>query len=226
MNLFINDMHIVLKPQTEDVNASDFEIILDLKESIIKYNNLRGVILIQNAQEKDVRELLQLTLEHKFEQIKRIELRVSNFKVVKRMVKGSFKILKAAGGLVKRKNSEELLLMYRLGKWDFPKGKLDAGEKFRAAALREVEEECNVKVRIREKIGTTWHNYTMGRTQILKKTRWFAMDCLDESKMKPQKSESIEELAWMQDPQIEASLQNSYESIRCVYQDYKESLSK
>lgn len=226
MNLFINDMHIVLKPQIEEVKTADFEVVLDLKKSIIKYNNLRGVVLIDNAHEKDVRELLQLALGHKFEQIKRIELRVSNFRVVKQMVKSSFKILKAAGGLVQRKGSEELLLMYRLGKWDFPKGKLDAGEKFKAAALREVEEECNVKVRLKEKIGTTWHNYTMGRTQILKKTRWYLMDCIDESKMKPQKSESIEKLAWMLHPEIEESLQNSYESIRSIYQDYRASLSK
>jgi ADP-ribose pyrophosphatase YjhB (NUDIX family) len=226
MNLFINGMHIVLKPQIEEVDTTIFEVVLDLKETIIKYNNLRGNILIKNAQEKDVQELLQLALGHKFEQIDCVELRVSDFKVVKQMVKNSFKILQAAGGLVKRKNTEEFLLMYRLEKWDFPKGKLDSGEKFKAAALREVEEECNVKVKSKEKICTTWHNYTMGRTQILKQTRWYLMDCLDESKMKPQKSESIEELAWMEDTQIMESLKNSYESIRYVYEAYKDSLFK
>ncbi len=224
MNLFINDMHIVLKRQEATYDATLFDVVLDLKQSIIKYNNLRGTVLIINAQQKDVQELLKLALGHKFEQINCVTLMVTNFEAVKQMVKGSFKILQAAGGLVKKADAAAFLLMYRLKKWDFPKGKLDEGEKFKAAALREVEEECNVKVKIVKRICTTWHNYTQGRTQILKQTRWYLMDCTDESKMKPQVSEDIERLEWIAEDKVSEQLMDTYASIRFVYQAYKDSL--
>ncbi len=224
MNLFINDMHIVLKRQEANYEVTLFDVVLDLKQQIIKYNNLRGTVLIINAQQKDVQELLKLALGHKFEQINCITLIVNDFEAVKQMVKGSFKILQAAGGLVKKADAAAFLLMYRLKKWDFPKGKLDEGEKFKAAALREVEEECNVKVKLAKRICTTWHNYTLGRTQILKQTRWYLMDCIDESKMKPQTSENIERLEWVAEDKVAEQLVDSYASIRFVYQAYRNSL--
>jgi len=45
-----------------------------------------------------------------------------------------------AGGLVTNENNE-LLMIFRRGKWDLPKGKADEGETVEACALREVEEE-------------------------------------------------------------------------------------
>ena len=49
-----------------------------------------------------------------------------------------FKVIEAAGGLVKNKNNE-LLFIRRMGKWDLPKGKIEKGESLEQAALREVE---------------------------------------------------------------------------------------
>lgn len=54
------------------------------------------------------------------------------------------KFILAAGGLVKN-TEDQWLLIFRLGKWDLPKGKLENGETPEAAALREVEEECGIK---------------------------------------------------------------------------------
>ena len=62
--------------------------------------------------------------------------------------------LRAAGGLVWRRVSTglELLLIRRDrhggNEWSLPKGKLDPGEGFEEAALREVEEETGVRARI------------------------------------------------------------------------------
>src|SRR5690606_16124356 len=60
-------------------------------------------------------------------------------------IKEKHKIIKAAGGLVK--NGEgDYLFIFRLGKWDLPKGKVESHEKMREAAVREVEEECGLKI--------------------------------------------------------------------------------
>ena len=111
-------------------------------------------------------------------------------------------------------------MIYRLKKWDLPKGKLDKGENHRLAAKREVEEECNVKVEVQEKICTTWHTYTMKRRQILKKTVWYTMDIVKHDKMKPQIEEDIEEVRWMSPKEVYHALQHSYKSISFVFDAY------
>ena len=57
----------------------------------------------------------------------------------------NFRIIHAAGGIV-RNEQEAILMIYRLDKWDFPKGKVEAGEQYAEAAIREVEEETGLKV--------------------------------------------------------------------------------
>ena len=51
----------------------------------------------------------------------------------------------AAGGVVVRDGRVLLVHRPRYDDWSFPKGKLDAGESFEDAALREVEEETGVR---------------------------------------------------------------------------------
>jgi 8-oxo-dGTP pyrophosphatase MutT (NUDIX family) len=52
-------------------------------------------------------------------------------------------IIKAGGGIVVNEQNE-VLLIYRRGKWDLPKGKLDDGETIEECALREVKEETGL----------------------------------------------------------------------------------
>ncbi len=65
-------------------------------------------------------------------------------------VRDSEATVRAAGGLVWRRGPAgwELLLIRRdrhgANEWSLPKGKLDAGESYLEAALREVEEETGV----------------------------------------------------------------------------------
>ena len=82
------------------------------------------------------------------------------------------------GGVVKNK-SDEILFIYRMKKWDLPKGKLDKGETIKDCAKREVEEETMVDVECKEKITSTWHTYTRNKKYVLKKTTWFRMDSVD-----------------------------------------------
>lgn len=89
------------------------------------------------------------------------------------------KMIEAAGGIVINKD-DKILFIYRLGKWDLPKGKLEPNEKLDEAALREVEEETGLKELVLENfVNTTFHIYKEKKDgkeiRILKATHWFKM---------------------------------------------------
>ncbi len=63
----------------------------------------------------------------------------------------------AAGGLIYRKNDSEapeVVMIYRWGKWDLPKGKREKNESIADCAAREVSEELGIK---RPKLSGNWH---------------------------------------------------------------------
>jgi len=78
-----------------------------------------------------------------------------------REMRRKFMVIKAAGGIVFNE-ANEILFIYRKQKWDLPKGKLDLQERTRDAAVREVEEECGIKVdECGDKLCKTWHVYEL-----------------------------------------------------------------
>lgn len=111
-------------------------------------------------------------------------------------------------------------MIYRMKKWDLPKGKKEKGETYRETAVREVEEECNITVKLGKRICTTWHTYTMNKRAMLKKTKWYLMEIQDEAKMKPQASEDIEDVRWMSQKEVYHALQHSYKSINYVFEQF------
>jgi 8-oxo-dGTP pyrophosphatase MutT (NUDIX family) len=111
--------------------------------------------------------------------------------------------------------------MYRRKKWDLPKGKLDKGENSKEAAVREIEEETGVKAVISDKVCTTWHTYSLNNSRILKKTKWYVLDCTDDSSMRPQLDEQIEKLTWLTQVEGQAILVNSFSSIRYVVESLR-----
>jgi 8-oxo-dGTP pyrophosphatase MutT (NUDIX family) len=139
-------------------------------------------------------------------------------KELKTFVKSRFLIVKAAGGVVTKK--QKVLLIHRLGKWDFPKGKFDKGETPEQCAKREVEEECSVKVRPGAHICTTWHTYTQNRRSILKKTYWYQMACTNDAGMKPQQEEGIDDIKWFSEIEAKTALIDSYPSMRYLLKKY------
>jgi 8-oxo-dGTP diphosphatase len=75
----------------------------------------------------------------------------------------------AAGGIVLRRQQPPLIAVVRLRKrdeWVLPKGKLDAGEMPRAAAMREVLEETGHDVSVHEFLGTLVYE-SGGRSRIV-----------------------------------------------------------
>ena len=61
----------------------------------------------------------------------------------------------AAGGIVVRDGRVLLVHRPRYDDWTFPKGKLDAGESFEDAAVREVEEETGVRCSLGRELAST-----------------------------------------------------------------------
>jgi mutator protein MutT len=104
-----------------------------------------------------------------------------------------FKIIEAAGGIVKNEN-EEVLMIYRMGYWDLPKGKIEKGESREEAAIREVQEETGIQsVDLQELIHTTYHTYKSKKgKKILKVSYWYTMETSD-SDLIPQAEEGIEQ---------------------------------
>ncbi len=124
-----------------------------------------------------------------------------------------FKIIEAAGGLVQNEEGKWLFI-FRNGKWDLPKGKIEKGEKVKTAAIREVEEECGIsKLQIVKELSSTYHTYFMEEKQVLKRTYWFEMTCADTSALVPQVEEGITDVQWLAKSEFKKVKTNTYESI-------------
>jgi 8-oxo-dGTP pyrophosphatase MutT (NUDIX family) len=125
-----------------------------------------------------------------------------------------YTILKAAGGVVINKQTNKLLMIFRNGKWDLPKGKIESGEEADVAAVREVYEETGIgELKLSKQIKTSFHTYPYKDTVILKKTYWFLMSSTDISAPVPQTEEGIVEARWMDKAEIRKAMKNAYSSI-------------
>lgn len=144
----------------------------------------------------------------------------ADYKKVTTDFKAHFEVIEAAGGVVMK--ADRVLFMKRLGKWDLPKGKIDKGEDYQMAAIREIMEECGVKAKVIYKIGCTWHTFTQAdKSHKLKKTVWFAMECLNDNNKAPQEEEGITKVKWTKYENIEKKLLNSYASIVHIYRKFE-----
>ena len=127
-------------------------------------------------------------------------------------LKQQFTLINAAGGLVKNSQSEYLFI-FRRGKWDLPKGKLDEGEDFETAAIREVQEECGIThIELGDLYHLSYHIYEENNDWILKQTNWYLMKS-EEKNLIPQLEEGITQTAWLAINQFEKVRENTYASI-------------
>jgi len=128
-----------------------------------------------------------------------------------------YKELDAAGGLVEN-TAGDVLLIYRNGLWDLPKGKLEEGESPEEGALREVKEECGIEnLSLGNHILDTFHTYHLGGFRILKRTFWYYMKSSDQNFV-PQQEEGIEKVKWVPIKDLDWTSYKTYPSIELVFQ--------
>lgn len=133
------------------------------------------------------------------------------------------KTIVAGGGLVVN-NEQELLMIFRRGKWDLPKGKLDPGETIEACAVREIKEETGLReVILDRKLSITHHTYfdTYLQEEVIKETHWFLMQAPGKQPLVPQTEEDITEIKWVAAREREECLANSYETIVSVIREWE-----
>jgi 8-oxo-dGTP diphosphatase len=111
---------------------------------------------------------------------------------------GSSYEVEAAGGVVTREGAEglEVLLVHRprYDDWSLPKGKLEAGESFERAALREIEEETGIACSLGPELEPATYEDHKGRSKIV---RWYRMapETTDMGAFEP--NDEVDEIRWL-----------------------------
>lgn len=218
MIIFINDIPVTIFKADEQPDAGRINNTIDASVEPITPAKMIHHVWIMNVSENDFDVILSFLNSKVPINLLSLSITVLNYSGIKSFLKSRFKVVKAAGGLIRKK--DKFLMIYRMKKWDLPKGKKEKNEKFKQTAVREVQEECNVDVKLGKKVCTTWHTYTMNKHAMLKKTRWYVMDCTDDSRMRPALEEDIEETRWMSSKEVYHALEHSYKSIRYVFECY------
>jgi 8-oxo-dGTP diphosphatase len=97
----------------------------------------------------------------------------------------------AAGGLVLRDGEIAVVHRPRYDDWSLPKGKLDPGEDFAQAALREVEEETGLRCKLGRALGDATYRDRRDRQKLV---RYFEMTP-DEGEF--ERNDEVDELRWL-----------------------------
>lgn len=131
--------------------------------------------------------------------------------------------IRAAGGIVKGvgRNKGKIAVIRRRryeGEIALPKGKLEAGEDEKAAALREVWEETGIKAEMRGHAGET--RYSVGGRP--KTVTYFLMEALDDTVTQPEDSPEIDSVEWLSPADAIAALSHAEDKklIERVFADH------
>ncbi len=190
------------------VFVKDIPIILSTEEKIGKqYTNIplklaRFKRLVGKINDG---ELLYINLYHK------------NAEKLERFLRKKLPVVEAAGGMVFN-GKKEILFIRRNKKWDLPKGKVEKGETYEEAAIRETIEETGVKnLEIRRFIMKTYHVFQRNEKFKLKITYWYEMYSDYDGELIPEPYEGIKKVRWKNFEKSQKALQDSYENIKLLF---------
>lgn len=157
----------------------------------------------------------------KTDRFDKIVLHHEDLKLLWKHFKSLFKIIEAAGGIVKNED-DEILFIFRRGFWDLPKGKIESNETKKQAALREVEEETGVEGLILiKKIVKSYHVYKLkSGKRALKKSHWYLMNA-KKQELIPQEEEDIVKAEWKKPYAFLNKKPLIYQNIADVMDEFK-----
>ena len=122
--------------------------------------------------------------------------------------------VEAAGGVVVRSagGDPEVLLVHRprYDDWTLPKGKLDGGESFEDAALREVWEETGLRCTLGRELQDTEYRDNKGRPKVVR--YWLMAPDSEPGAFEP--NDEVDEVRWV--ALEEAAVQLTYDRDRDV----------
>ncbi|MCO6463013.1 MAG: NUDIX domain-containing protein [Saprospiraceae bacterium] len=179
--IYINEVEVILKPTSE----LSMDNVMTGNNAVIKYS----------GNKKQLLQYIAMADAQLFSD--RLIIHFDDFKQLKSDFKSHFTEIEAGGGLVYNED-KEFLFIYRRGSWDLPKGKIEANESKKEAALREISEETGIKkMNIVKKLMVTRHTYrsNVGK-RIIKKSHWYLIETKKQP-LKPQTTEDIEKAQWM-----------------------------
>lgn len=186
-----------------------FYITLTLTAELKTLAYTHGTLMLNQPNEI----LVQKALKDIQESAKAVILLTDNVEGNFTLVKNHFVHIQAGGGLVKNE-LDEYLFIFRQGKWDLPKGKLDPGETIEACALREVSEETGLQnITPGNFLLDTWHVYKGWGQHVLKQSSWFSMQAPSGQQLTPQTEEDIQEIKWLKKEDWHMISNNTFPSI-------------
>ncbi|KUY31093.1 NUDIX hydrolase [Elizabethkingia ursingii] len=147
-----------------------------------------------------------------------VNIYAENVEEVWNTFSASFRNIEAAGGVVLN-TKDEVLFIYRMSRWDLPKGKMEKGESKDLTALREVEEECSITdLSLEEFLSSTYHMYTeRDGSKVLKVTHWYKMRHHSNQQPLPQEIEGITKAEWKPQSDIKTEVfPNTFQNIRLI----------
>jgi 8-oxo-dGTP pyrophosphatase MutT (NUDIX family) len=115
-------------------------------------------------------------------------------------------VVSAAGGVIERGGSVLLVHRPKYDDWSFPKGKLEDGETWEEAAVREVEEETGLRCEVGEELGRTHYVVLAGPKEV----RYYRMTCAEDAHAQNE----VDEVRWV--PLAEARALLTHERDRAL----------
>ncbi|GGD26369.1 NUDIX hydrolase [Hyunsoonleella pacifica] len=187
--------------------VGDKPIILSTKPNEkkgVKNYKLKRVILRNVIRKLNNSSIKEAYLVHKNEE-----------KLLKRFLKKAPNVIAGGGKVYNEKG--KVLFIYRNGKWDLPKGKIEKKESIEETAIREVEEETGVTgLKITKPLETTYHIFKRRGRYRIKITYWFEMTTSFDGKLYPQEKEGITKVKWLGKKKIKKAMENSYANIKIL----------